>query len=356
MKKKTLHISFFLAILIGFFIYLNKVFASRHYYVNTTQDYIELARKTNVDVVIYGSSHAYTAFNPLILNDVCKTISYNLGSDGLKMQLTDIVLEESLKYNTPKLIILEIYPSTLTSIETDPDKGYHLRAMDFVSNFSEKKWKKTKRVYDLDEYMSVYFPLVRNHEEWNKKKYFDLSRRRYINQKENFYYGGFLGSKLIIDDINLEKHKGFSIAKKVVDTTRNMISDQAKKDIESFFKIAKTTGAELFVVSSPDPRAKLFFNYDFFNQLEAYCQSKGVSVLNLNDYYAQMNLTIKDFKDTSHLNTFGSIKASSFLAKYINANFDLEDRSNEDVWVKEHKIYESFRKEYSSTFVENFIK
>jgi hypothetical protein len=69
-----------------------------------------------------------------------------------------------------------------------------------------------------------------------------------------------------------------------------------------------------------------------------------------------MNLTIKDFKDTSHLNTFGSIKASSFLAKYINANFDLEDRSNEDVWVKEHKIYESFRKEYSSTFVENFIK
>lgn len=251
MKKRIISIVVLLAFLTAGFIYLNKVFSSVHYYVNTTEDFKALAKKTNIDVIIYGSSHAYTAYNPLIINDVCETISYNLGSDGLKMPITDIVLEESLKYTKPKLIILEIYPPTLTPIKTDADKGYHLRAMDFVSNFSINKLKKTVRVFDKNEYLGVYFPLIRNHTSWNEQDFLNLSRRRYINSKENFYYGGFLGARNILKEEDKEKYKDFKNATKKFEPSRKFIDKQNKADIESFVSLAKNAGAKILVVSSP---------------------------------------------------------------------------------------------------------
>src|SRR5690606_36655726 len=106
MKKRIIYIIILLFFLTAAFIYLNRIFASAHYYVNAIEDFKELANETNIDVIVYGSSHAYTAFNPLIINDISKTISFNLGADALKIGLTDLVLNESLKYTKPKLVIL----------------------------------------------------------------------------------------------------------------------------------------------------------------------------------------------------------------------------------------------------------
>ncbi len=346
MKKRIISIVVLLAFLTAGFIYLNKVFSSVHYYVNTTEDFKALAKKTNIDVIIYGSSHAYTAYNPLIINDVCETISYNLGSDGLKMPITDIVLEESLKYTKPKLIILEIYPPTLTPIKTDADKGYHLRAMDFVSNFSINKLKKTVRVFDKNEYLGVYFPLIRNHTSWNEQDFLNLSRRRYINSKENFYYGGFLGARNILKEEDKEKYKDFKNATKKFEPSRKFIDKQNKADIESFVSLAKNAGAKILVVSSPDPRATTEFNYSFFDELGEYCKSLNIDFLNLNEYYEEMDLKIEDFKDKSHLNTFGSIKATQVLAQYVKENYELPKRSDEDIWKQEMREYEYFEYDY----------
>ncbi|WP_417237288.1 hypothetical protein [Bizionia paragorgiae] len=346
MKKKIISIVVLLIFLSAGFIYLNRVFSSIHYYVNSTEDFKDLAKKTNIDVIIYGSSHAYTAYNPLIINDVCKTISFNLGSDGLKMPITDIVLEESLKFTKPKLIILEIYPPTITPIETDADKGYHLRAMDFVSNFSANKLKKTMRVFNKNEYLGVYFPLIRNHSNWNDYNFLNLSRKRYIDNRENFYYGGFLGSRNVLNEEDSTKYMNFKTAPKRLEPTGKLINKQSKIDIESFVNLAKKVGSEVLVISSPDPRATISFNYSFFEELDNYCKSLNIDFLNLNDYYDQMDLNIDDFKDNSHLNTFGSIKATQFLAQYLKKNYELPNRTSEIIWKEEMKVYEDLKYDY----------
>src|SRR5690606_23974374 len=98
------------------------------------------------------------AYNPLVIDKICKTNSFNIGSDGLRMSLTDLVLEETLKYTTPKLIVLEVYQGSLSLPETETAKGYQLRALDFIPNYSLEKYKKTKKLYNQSEYLSVLFP------------------------------------------------------------------------------------------------------------------------------------------------------------------------------------------------------
>ncbi|MFK5982773.1 MAG: hypothetical protein QM499_07660, partial [Flavobacteriaceae bacterium] len=66
MKQRIFSILGFLILFVGMFIYLNKLFTSSNHYNNTFEDFTELANKTNIDLIFYGSSHSYTAYNPLI--------------------------------------------------------------------------------------------------------------------------------------------------------------------------------------------------------------------------------------------------------------------------------------------------
>src|SRR5690606_26657009 len=109
--------------------------------------YKSLTKKTNVDILFYGSSHAYTTFNPMIIDDKCKTISYNLGSAALYISLTDLVLKETLKRTKPKLIILEVYEGTVREVISERNKGFQLRALDIIPNYSIEKINSIKNIF-----------------------------------------------------------------------------------------------------------------------------------------------------------------------------------------------------------------
>lgn len=59
-----------------------------------------------------------------------------------------------------------------------------------------------------------------------------------------------------------------------------------------------------------------------------------------------MDLKIEDFKDKSHLNTFGSIKATQLLAQYVKENYELPKRADENIWKQEMREYEYFEYDY----------
>ncbi len=337
--------SFVIFLIVGF-VFFNKTFSSVNYYVNTIEDFDTLSEQTNIDVIFYGSSHAYTAYNPLIINKLCKTLSYNLGSDALTISLTDMVLLESLKKTKPKLVVLEVYPPSLVLPSTDAQKGYQLRAMDNVSNCSALKWRKMKRLYNKKEYLGVFVPLLRNHKNWYKNRYFNMSRRKKLNDDQNFFYAGFIGSSKEMSAENKETYKGYKDEPVVNNPNRLWVTESGRADLKEFIEIAKNSGAEVLVVSSPDARARTLFNYHFFTEVNDICKMLGVSFLNLNDYLNEMDLDLADFKDHSHLNTFGSTKASIFLAKYINEVYTLPDRSFEDVWKVEINEFSKFINNY----------
>ena len=170
-KKNYISIITFLVLFTIGFVYLNKVFKSSHYFVNGFENFKKLSKKTNIDVIFLGSSKSYTSFNPAIINDKCKTISYNLGSDSLLLQLTDLLLEEILKFTTPKLIVLEVYPGITNAKITKAIKGHQLRMLDEISNFSLSKYQNISKIFQKKDFLNVYSTTVRNHNKWYNKNY-----------------------------------------------------------------------------------------------------------------------------------------------------------------------------------------
>lgn len=346
-KNKLYHVVVFIVLFIIGFIYLNKVFATQNHFNNTITGFEKLSNETNIDLIFYGSSHVYTAYNPLIFNNINKTISYNLGSDALKMYFTDLVFIESIKKARPKLVVLELYPASFSELkENEMDKGFQLRALDFSSNFSFKKLKKVIDVYNFNEIAGVYSPLIRNHSKWNKVDYFSLNRNEKIDTIENYFFSGFIGSRHFLD----EKAKNEFINFDKIEYSKRQASallPENKNQIIDFIKLVKKEGADILIISSPDLRAKLSFNESFFIELKEICNNLNIQFLNLNNYTKEIGLSLDDFKDYSHLNTYGSIKVSKFLAEYIKENYNLPDRSNDINWKKSAEKYIAFKEEYS---------
>ena len=73
----------------------------------------DLATCSDVDVLFLGSSHAYRGFDPRIFMKY-GIKSFNLGSSAQTPIQTEILLKRYLNSLKPKLVVYEVYPSTLS--------------------------------------------------------------------------------------------------------------------------------------------------------------------------------------------------------------------------------------------------
>ncbi|MDP2686906.1 MAG: hypothetical protein Q8O62_06775 [Aequorivita sp.] len=338
MKKRLLSISLLTIFLIVGFNFLNKSFASQHIFVNVYEDYLSLSEKTNIDILFYGSSHAYTAFNPLIIDDKCKTVSYNIGSASLNISLAELVLNETLKHSNPKLVILEIFEGSTEEVTSKKNKGFQLRALDIIPNYSFDKLLAVKNIYTKDEYLGVLFPLIRNHDKWGDSTFIGKSKRQALNKNTLFFHSGYRGhfKKLEISDRKL-----FEDSKKADEPQKkneDYINSDTKKAIKKFVKTAKSNGIDVLIVTSPDLNS-IGKDKIFFQELNELCASLNTPYINLNDYFEKIGLTLDDFMDLEHLNIYGGYKTSQFLADYLNSNYHFIDRSNEPLYKENSNVF-----------------
>lgn len=347
---------------------MNKMFSRDHHFKKTSEDFIDLSKKTNIDVIFFGSSMTYTSYNPGVFDDICKTVSYNIGSPSLNMSLTDLVLQETLKYTTPELIILTHNERAFgdSDLISEKGKGRQLHALDFIYSFSLKKWKKIKSIYTSNEFLGVYFPLIRNHNKWNDDKRFSLSRSKNYktNKKKYFYFSGYLGYYRMLEDKKLEEkfNNYLSSHKKQKNITKKIMPKQ-KSDFINFVKIANDKGIDVLVVSPLDIESLCNEN-SFHTELEQLCISQNASYIDLNKHYKELDLEFEDFLNHNHLNLLGGEKISRFLASFINNKFQLPDRSSDDIWKKkiaEYRKHKATKKEvkdktYKAVVEKNFTR
>jgi hypothetical protein len=346
MIKRAASVLIFIVSFVAIFVYLNKIFVSTHRYVNTFEDFIALSKKTNVDIIFYGSSMAHTAYNPLVINHFANSISHNLGSDALRLPISSLVFQESLKHTTPKLVVLEIHDGSIRYPPNKEIRGLQLPALDFISNYSFNKVRTINEIYGNDKTLSTMYPLFRNRTTWNKISPFKLSKRQKVDTARYFYFGGHYGLIKPIDSLNRVQYKGFrtnpikEIRKKVTITGRE------KESLTSFIQLARKKNIEVLIITSPYIQAR-YNDYSFFSELKGLCDSLKVNYINLNNRYNEIGLNLNDFSDKLHLSKQGSIKTSQFLANFINNNYAIENRSHEDIWIATDSIYQKVNDQFA---------
>ncbi|MDC7996794.1 hypothetical protein [Gilvibacter sediminis] len=339
-QKSKINIVLFVLLLGGGFWYLNRVFATDHKFHNTKAAFEQTIANNEVDVLFIGSSHVFTSTIPSVIDKHTKSRSFNFGSDGLRLELSSVILEEALKSCAPKLVAVEIFRGSLADIETDVSKGFQLRAFDFASNTSWLKFRRCWDIYNLNELSGVYSPFLRNHKDWYKQDYIDLDRRLEIDPYLNFFDRGYMGAYKTLNDSLSEVYKDFKIITPVVKKAENFIKPKHIAELELLVELSKKHDFELLLYTVPDLRYP-WVNYQMYEELIALANKYDVRYINQNQFYEQLDLKRSDFKDASHLNFYGALKSSNHLGQYINEYYDLPDRSSEAMWKAEQEEFNS---------------
>lgn len=274
----------------------------------------------SLDILIIGSSHAKNSYNPIIIDSVFKTRTYNLGSAGQNYLFTNLLLEDVLAKAKPKLVIVDIFPSVIRTPTAKESKANQLRVIDYTS-FTKNEFNLINTVYSLKELPSVYSETIRNHDKWHDRN----NQEFVVNNKKFLFRQGYFNSNKVLDQDLKERYSDFSkkhnnflkvTPSKNAITEFNFIADHLKKTIQ----ICEDNNVELLFVSSPyfDSFYKEKFNVNHVLLNEFFKQTSKVDFIDFGHSFNSLGLSLDDFWDKGHLNINGSRKLTFSLSEKLS--------------------------------------
>lgn len=273
-----------------------------------TDTYHRLPENT-VEVVVYGSSHAYRSIQPMRMYQNYGIGAYNYGMSTQRINTTTLFVKDSLLTQKPKVAIVETYYVNRARYDTD------LTLDIFYTRYLNVK-KATLKYLDqcfgepLERYLSYFMPLCAFHDDWNS-----LTEENFKPRKNSNAYLLTMGYK---PSTHIQEITLYDPPK-----SEKALNDITVESLDEIVADLTDSGAEILFITTPFSKKK---GYSYGDAMEQYAREHGCAYLNLFDYVDEIGLDVTtDFCDRGHLNDSGSAKVSDFLAEYILSHYQLTD-------------------------------
>lgn len=289
-------------------------------------------KKDSIDVLCLGSSHTYTNINPAVLWDDYGIAAYDLAGSNQPFWNSYYYLKEALKYQTPELVVLDVY----RAIET---QDYQDDARTAMNTFGLR--------YSKDYKENIKVSLFPTETELDYLLKFPIYHARYQEMKEADF-------KFYNNDANRRNYKGFNL--NCISTTVfgefpdisgvtevEQMTDKTKEYLEKIILLTEEQDIPLLLVVAPYIDG-ITEDKKIFNQVELLAKQCEIDFVDFNEYYGRIGLDpTTDFAEGSHLNYYGNEKYSRYLGQYIVDNYDVSDRRGDaayDSWEQNARFYE----------------
>lgn len=299
--------------------------------------------KDSLEIIFTGNSDVYRGISPMILYKEYGITSYNFVSAGQRSWIAYAMLEEALRYQTPKLILFnvdELYRDNQTSI------GNYSKVYDNMK-FSKVKFDAVfDKTYEKSRIgrVSHFLPILSYH-----SRYVELTN-------EDFKYAYYdknnptKGMDLIAYRVPYKEKNNYM----EYTTEQAEMPETNREYLDKMVQLCKDKGVTLVLFEVPSPDS---WDYSKHNELEAYAKEKNLDFIDLNLYNEEIGMNWAE--DTSdggdHLNVFGAEKVTKFLSDYLVENYELTDRRKDKKYNKWNEQYEQYLKikEYEIQYAKN---
>lgn len=278
--------------------------------------------KEDIAIAFFGSSHAYTAFDPRVFENEIKVNTFNYGAPVQNLMVTLHVVEEAITKKNIRLGVVDIFQSTIMEPPLDERAAsFQYGTLDYM-DFSLDKIEVHNRLYGRQNLLNV-FPAIREHTLW-KERFF---QPEFVLNRDDDYFKGFK-TQMYFDKKSWKRNtrdKETLATPQIIQSQK--LSEGQKEVIDNIIGLFKDKNVPLFFVSAPI-HEKYMTNkyYTYLELIKAHCNEKGVAFIDYNDLWDELNLHLYDFADISHLNSSGALKVSGHLANYIKEHYEaLED-------------------------------
>lgn len=261
----------------------------------------------SVDVMVYGSSHAWYGFDVNVLTEKYGLSAYNYSCVWQHMNTTRLFIKDSLETQTPKVILIETY---LPDVIEDVDMNGEIYYSRFLPNTPAKKeYLDQCFAGDWGRYVAYYVPLVAFHESWE-----DVNMKNYVpldGDVSFFYHSRGVPEHYEAVPVEIpvnEKFIQYEFSEGTVAVLDDILETCREKDIEVIF----------YTVPSG-------LKYRYSDAFKQYAEENGCAYINLFEKVDECGINQEtDFKDKGHLNSNGAKKVAEYMGQYIMDNYDLE--------------------------------
>lgn len=262
------------------------------------------------EVIFLGDCEVYEDISTVELYREYGISSYIRGSAQQLLWQSYYILEDTLQYETPKVVVFNVYALAYNEPQSD---SYNHMTLDGM-RWSKIKWDAINASMTEEESMTDYlFPLFYYHSRWN-----DLGQSDYEHMFSrdpvtvNGYYlrsdvypqGEFPEPKMLADP-NIGKNAMLWLGK---------IAD-----------LCEENGIDLVLVKAPTEYPHWYEEWD--EQVSSFAEGRGIPYTNYIGLQEEIGLDMSTdtYDGGLHLNVYGAEKYADTLGQFLTENYDLTD-------------------------------
>jgi len=311
--KRTICLLLCLVIAVGGLWYMDRVMKMKRVDGILTMQNFYAQPEGSVDVLLVGNSHSGCNVDTATLWTEHGIASYNLWGGVQPLWNSYHFIVEALKYQTPKVIGLEI-TATISDYEYSEDQNQIKNTVGM--KLSKNKLEAVKVSAPEDKWLNLMLGFPMYHNRFDELDKDDFSNFPWSDGLENFK-----GSYLLygVGSYEFESAEGV--------TGYREIMDKQEEYLIKIIELCKEKDIPLFLFKSPS--LERHDVQEVFNTVDLIADDYGIDFINMNLMDDVVGITDQDYSLDRHMNGSGARKVASWLGAYIRENFNVPDRRGE---------------------------
>ena len=283
---------------------------------------------TDHDVIFIGDCEVYENFSPITLWEEYGITSYIRGSAQQLIWQSYYLLEETLKYEKPEVVVFNV----LSMKYNEPQReAYNRMTLDGM-RWSMSKVKDIRASMMEDEnFIEYVIPLLRYHSRWNELTEEDW---KYLFHRDKVSHNGYYMR------VDVKPAGTFPADKKL---GNYQFGDNAYEYLDKITTLCKGNDIQLILIKAPSVYPSWYEQWD--QQMVEYAEKNQIRYINFLDLQEEMGLDFQTdtYDGGLHLNLAGAEKASKYLGKLLKEDYGLADHRKDgklaEVWKEKQDFY-----------------
>ncbi|WP_249030460.1 hypothetical protein [Tannockella kyphosi] len=282
------------------------------------------------DVIFIGDCEVYSNFIPAVLYEEYGINSYVRGSAQQLIWQSYYILEDTLNYEVPDVVVFNV--STIRYDEPQKEE-YNRMTLDGMNWSISKINSITTSMLESESLLDYVFPILRYHSRWSELTFEDFE---YMFSSDLVSYNGYY--------LRVDTQPYTSVPNGSVLETYD-ISENVLEYLDKITNLCDENDIELILIKAPSLYPYWYDEWD--EQITNYALNNDITYINFLDYTNEIGLDYNTdtYDGGSHLNLYGATKLTSYFGEILSTQFELEDRSDEEVlsslWeIKLERYYE----------------
>lgn len=303
--------------------------------------------ENSTDIIFMGNSHSFYSFEPLIIDKLLNTNSFSVGVGGENIVLSYFELREILKYQHPKIVVLETFTMEMTELTTG--EPYYFEFID-AGIWDRNKLAVADR-YLTPDTMYTIFPALRTRISWE-----DLSpyRQEYKNKVSDLFSlaPDKFGRRGATPNFRVIKEEEFQAIRRQPPAEHRIPPIVNRIYLEKFYELCRENDIHLVLTTTPmagEPiRNERYVPFD----VSGFAEANGIPYITYDPgYFNHLH-----FVNVDHVNEFGamivSIRMATQLAEIMEIDIDQEQLADFQALIFDNYSLVSEKREVAVSLVQ----